>query len=102
MLFEVSLHFGRPGREHWRSLKKSLFVFKKDDTDERRECVTINYNEMSKNKNHGVETNIKEKDQRMYSFESESLCPVYSLKLYLSKLSLQEESFLQKPRRMAI
>ena len=45
--FEESLHFGRRGREGWRSLKKSSFVFKKDDTDKRGEYVTITYNEVT-------------------------------------------------------
>ena len=65
----------------WRSLRKILFVFKKDDshdTDERGEYVTINYNEIS-GKNHGVETNIKEKDQRMYFFPNDNLYLVCSL-----------------------
>ena len=38
----------------------------------------------------------------MYSFPNDTLCPVRSLKLYLAKLSKEEDSFLQNPRKAAI
>ena len=95
--FYLALHFGRRGREGWKNIKRSSSVFKQDDQNSQVEYVTLNYNEATK-KNHGIQLNLKEKDQRMYSVPNDDLCPVKSLQLYLQKLSDTEEQFLQNPR----
>ena len=98
VFFEVSLHFGRRGREGWHALKKDSFQFFVDDSKKDCEYVTIAVNEVTK-KNHGINT-VEEKDQRMYAAPGHDDCPVKSLKLYLSKLSRKEDSFLQTPRKI--
>ena len=91
---ETGLHFARRGREGMRELRKDSFLFKTDDQG--HEYVTIGYNEMSKNHN-GLDPKDTEKVQIMYSQDND-LCPVKSLKLYLSKLNPANEVFYQKPK----
>ena len=55
---------------------------------------------MKLQKNHGVESNQDDKDQRMYSQPHNQNCPVASLKLYLEKLSPDEEHLFQTPRKV--
>ena len=98
VFFEMSMHFGRRGCEGLASLKRLDIVFMKDDHDPNVEYTTINHNETTK-KNHGVEHNQIEKNQRMYSQPNNPNCPVSSLRFYLSKLSQEEEYFFQTPRK---
>jgi hypothetical protein len=87
--FEISLHFGRRGREGWRSLTKESFIEKKDS--EGRTYITLAFQEFDKN-----HPNTEEKEQRMYSTNDES-CPVASFNLYLQKLNPKCSAFLQRP-----
>ena len=98
VFFEISLHFARRGREGLRELKPSAFVFKKDDNDE--EYATIIHNEKTK-KDQGTKTDFLEKDQRMYGRPESPLCPLASLKTYISKLNPKADTFFQQPRTCA-
>lgn len=92
--FEVSLHFGRRGREGLRELNKSDIIFKHDD--EGVEYATLNFNPHEKNhpgKTHHEAQHV----QKMYATGGPD-CPVASLKLYISKLHPDCECFFQKPR----
>jgi hypothetical protein len=90
VFFEVSLHFGRRGREGWRGLKKNSFVIAQN-TDGLR-YVTLCYNELDKN-----HQNAEEKDQYMFQLPGDKNCPVASFEKYLSKLNPKCEAFLQRP-----
>ena len=98
IFFEISLHFGRRGREGLATLKKQDFVFCRDDQNPDSEFATICFNETTK-KNHGVENKQSNKEQRMYSQPGDPKCPITSLKLYLSKLSQEDDAFFQIPRK---
>lgn len=95
VFFEISLHFGRRGREGLYQLQKESFCFKTDDRG--CEYVTIVHNECSK-KNKGLDAKLKEKEQLLYAAPNDPNCPVESLRLYLSKLNPQDPSFFQRPR----
>lgn len=100
VFFELSFHFCRRGAEGLDKLKKTDFIFIKDDSDMLTEYVTIKHNETTK-KNHGTEASTN-KDQRMYSRPGDPNCPIGSLKKYLSKLHPQEDSFFQHARRCSL
>lgn len=90
VFLEISLHFGRRGREGWRDLKKTSFEVKKDSHG--REYVTMAYQELDKN-----HRNNEEKTQVMFADPDSDLCPVKSFKLYREKLHKDLECFLQRP-----
>lgn len=90
---ELGIHFARRGREGLRELRKDSFEFRKDENG--KEYATIGYHEMSKNHN-GLDRTDTEKTQIIY--EQEQLCPIKSLKLYISKLNPQNDAFYQKPK----
>jgi len=92
---EVSLHFGRRGREGLRNLNKDSFVFKVDDKG--REFVTLAFNELDKNHQVLMPKEL-EKKQIMYSQPGDDMCPVLSLKKYISKLNPKCPCFFQRPR----
>lgn len=92
--FELLLHFGRRGREGLRELNKSDIIFKTDD--EGVEFATLKYNPHEKN-HPGKNTHEAQHVQKMYATGGED-CPVSSLKLYMSKLNPECESFFQQPR----
>lgn len=91
--FEVSLHFGRRGREGLRELTKSDIIFKKDVDGV--EYATLNFNPHEKNhpgKTHHEAQHV----QKMYATGGKD-CPVASLKIYMGKLHPDCESLFQKP-----
>jgi len=92
---EVCLHFGRRGREGLRELRKDGITFKHDDHG--REYATLNYNEADKN-HQGVDMKEQNKIPIMYAQPADPKCPVYSLKLYLSKLNPKCDYLFQFPR----
>ena len=69
--FEISLHFGRRGREGLRSLTKDSFVFKTDD--EGKEYVTLLYNELDKNHQVLMPKEIEKKTDNVCSAKGPSL-----------------------------
>jgi hypothetical protein len=92
---ELSLHFGRRGREGLRQLTKDSILIKEDDSG--REYATLAYNE--KDKNHQLTLPKEgEKQQIMYSQPDSELCPVKSLKKYLSKLNLRCDALFQRAK----
>ena len=91
VFFETQYYFARRGRENLRELKKTSFDFKRDDKG--KEFCEISFNE--KTKNHQVMKGPQTKP-RMYETGEED-CPIQSLKLYLSKLDPNEDTFYVKP-----
>lgn len=90
VFLEIALHFGRWGREGWQQLTKNSFEVCKDEYG--KEYVKLKYNEFDKN-----HAGAEEKQQLMYASEEVATCPVYSFKLYISKLHQNCEAFLQRP-----
>lgn len=97
VFFDLLLHFSVRGRKRLHSLQKSSFTFKKDEKNENLEYVTLNHNKVTE-KSQGLRKLVQE--QRMYSKPNDPMCPVKSLKLYLSKLSKICSSFLQRCRKL--
>ena len=95
---EVSLHFARRGMEGLRQLTKESFMFLKDA--ENKEYVTMAYNEIEKN--HQVQApKEQEKKQLMFAQEGDAMCPVATLKKYISKLNPKCTALFQKPKQFA-
>jgi hypothetical protein len=90
IFLEIALHFGRRGREGWRSLTVDSFKVCKDSTG--REYVTLNFQEFDKN-----HPGSEEKQQYMFSMPESNRCPVASFKMYCSKLNPNCSAFLQRP-----
>lgn len=86
---ELALHFGRRGREGWRTMKKNSFSVNKDAKG--RDFVTLNYNECDKN-----HQDAEQKMQCMFATYKEN-CPVASFQKYVQKLNPECEWFLQRP-----
>jgi hypothetical protein len=92
---ELSMHFGRRGREGLRQLRKDSIVIKTDDKG--REYATLSYNEIDKN--HQVQLpKEQEKRQIMFAQPASENCPVKSLKKYLAKLNPRCDAFFQRPK----
>lgn len=94
VFFEVTLHFGRRGREGLKELRKADIVFKSDPKGV--EFATLAFNPSEKN-HQGISHHVTEHDQKMFSTGGED-CPVRSLKFYLSKLHPDCDAFFQRPR----
>ena len=92
VFFDIQLFFGRRGREGLRSLKKSSFDIKKDDSGV--EYCEIAFNESTKNHQTSEAPGSK---GAMYATGGPQ-CPIKSLKLYLSKLCRDSEDFFVKVR----
>jgi hypothetical protein len=90
VFFELSLHFGRRGRENWRSLTKDSFIICTDPAG--RRYVSLAYQEFDKN-HREQET----KDQYMFESPDDENCPVESFVKYISKLNPSCSAFLQRP-----
>ena len=91
VFFDLQFGFAKRGREHVRDLKKSSFVFGRDDTG--LEYIEINCNEHSKNyqKSQGPQSR-----PRILETRTET-CPINSFKMYLSKLDPGQEALYVKP-----
>lgn len=89
VFLEISLHFGRRGREGWRALTKESFSIQRDPNG--LEYVTLNYQELDKN-----HQTTEEKTQCMFA-TGDVNCPVNSFKKYVNKLNVQCSAFLQRP-----
>ena len=92
VFFDIQLNFGRRGGENLRSLKKDAFIFDKDDSNS--EYVEFRHHEKTKN---NPNFNPNQARPRMYELKNE-ICPLKSLKLYLSKLSIGCEDFFCQPK----
>jgi hypothetical protein len=90
VFFELSLHFGRRGRENWRNMAKDSFTVATDSTGKR--YVTLAFNEFDKNHRQG-----EEKNQYMFSTPELPNCPVRSFEKYIAKLNPKCPAFLQRP-----
>ena len=90
VFFDIQYNFARRGRENLRELKPSYFAFKSDDSG--REYAELKVNESTKN--HQTHDEHTQK-QRMYATYQVN-CPVKTLKLYLSKLNKDANSFYCK------
>jgi hypothetical protein len=86
----VMLLFGRRGRERQHYLKKSSIIEQTDGMG--RIYYTLDFYEADKFPN----------DCRMYSDESDTLCPFKCLKYYLGKLNPNCQALFQKPRNNPI
>lgn len=94
IFFELTLHFGRRGREGLRELKKDDIVFRKDPSG--TEYATLGFNPSKKN-HQGISHHISEHDQKMFATNCDD-CPVQSLNFYLSKLHPDCPYLFQLPR----
>lgn len=92
--FEITLHFCRRGREGLRELTPKSCLLHKDDTS--RDYFTMSYNEADKT-HHGVDSRESVKETRLYALPESDLCPVKSLRLYLSKRNPKNNAFFQRP-----
>lgn len=93
--FEVSLHFGRRGKEGLRELRSDMIVFREDAQG--IEYATLGC--VAHEKNHQGATGHQDNEhvQRMYSTGKKS-CPVESLKSYLGHLNPDCSAFFQRPK----
>ena len=84
--------FCRRGREGLQKLKK--------DVSSSRQIAparsTLQFNEATKNHPGGLLHDF-EGEKRMYAQPESQVCPVATLKLYLSKLNPKQDAFLQRP-----
>ena len=92
VFFDIQLQLGRSARENLVYLKKDSFIFKINDDG--NEFAEINYHEFTKN--------LKEEEKelnkpRIYETKT-NMCPLASLKLYMSKLNCDCDRFFQKAR----
>ena len=94
--FELSLHFGRRGREGFRTLRKNSFRVEKDPSG--KKFVSPSYNEKEKNHS-GVSNKETEKNAVMYEQPGDERCPVKSFELYISKLNPKCDSLFQRPAK---
>lgn len=94
VFFELSIYFGRKGREVLRDLKPQDILFKKDSGG--KEYVTLAINPMEKNQK-SLQINDISHDQRLYATGQRN-CPLTSLKLYISKLHAGCSAFFQRPK----
>ena len=88
--FDLMFNFARRGRENLRDLRKTSFTFSTDASG--AEYCEMEYNEKTK-KHQSVEND--QTKPRIYG-NDEITCPIKSLKLYLSKLEPNCDTFLQK------
>lgn len=94
---EISINFGRRGREGLRELTRESIIIKKDDKGQ--EYATMTFNELDKN-HQNPSPKEPEKKQILYSQDDSDLCPILSLKKYISKLNPKCSSFFQRPRNL--
>lgn len=94
VFFELSMHFGRRGREGLRELNKGDIIFLLDS--EHREYATLGFNPYEKNYQ-GLDPKDRSHDQRMYAVD-DPRDPVTSLKLYLSKLHPDCDALFQRAK----
>ena len=91
VFFGLMFFFCRRAMENLRSLKKDTFSIKKDENG--LEYVTLNIDEFEKNHSDGYDGGV------MYATGSKT-CPVFSYKLYFSKLNPKIDAFFQRPKEI--
>jgi hypothetical protein len=94
---EISINFGRRGREGLRDLTRNSIIIKTDDKN--REYATLTFNELDKN-HQILSPKDQEKKQILYAQEDSEHCPIVSLKKYLSKLNPKCNSLFQRPKTL--
>jgi len=96
VFFDVQFHFARRGREHLRDLKKDTFTFGIDDRG-------LQYCEMKSNEKTKKHQTIigPQSKPRMIETKTEN-CPIKTLKLYISKLDPEQDTFYCKPKKSKI
>lgn len=95
VFFELSLHFGRRGREGLRELKTDMI--KLETSPSGQEYATLTCVPHEKNYQGVGSHATEEHDQCMYATGRDT-CPVASLKLYLSHLNPDCPWFFQRPK----
>lgn len=95
VFFELSLHFGRRGREGRRELKTAMIKFETSPSGQ--EYATLTCAPQEKNYQGVGSHATEEHDQRMYATGREN-CQVATLKLYISHLNPDSLWFIQRPK----
>lgn len=95
--FDLTVHLGCAGQDALRSLNINSFALHTDEHGKKYYCLT---HDMSKETARSFqEMQYWNWEGRMYEIvDDQSLCPVHSLSLYLSKRNLQKDAFFQRPK----
>lgn len=93
--FDLQFYFARRGQEGHRDLMPQSFRISKDEQG--IEYVTLAFNEKNKQHLSKLITNKKNDHGCMYALPHNPLCPVNSLKKYLSKLPENPSAFYLHP-----
>lgn len=99
VFFELALHFCVRGKAGWQNVEKTSISFMTDVENGGLEYVTLAQTEAAPLKNRDIGENIQKRHERMYAKPNDPLCPVRSLKLYLTKLSPNYRSLFQHCRK---
>lgn len=94
--FETTLHFCRRGKDDLCELTPKSILFHKDDTG--KEFFTMSYNEADKT--HHVLDSRESVKKTTLRIAWSDLCPVKSLKLYLSKRKPKINAFFQRTKQI--
>ena len=92
--FSIQFYLCRRGFEGSRELRKDSFVFQEGDENNPDFC-SLKYHESSKNHPGGFQ-DTNDPQRRLHATGG-PLCPVAALKLYISKLNEDCQSFYQRP-----
>lgn len=96
VFFDIAYFNGRRGCEGLRELRKNSFEIKEFENGQ--QYIQLTYNERSK-KSQGDEPGQHPRENIILSQPGSRKCPVYSFKLYMSKLSPNIDSFFQRPNK---
>ena len=95
--FHIVLFFCRRGREGQRTLKTTSFKFEMDPTG--RNYATMTHDEATKNHPGGI-ADVPSTEKLIRMYETDEVNDGFkALKLYMSKLNPESESFFQYPRK---
>lgn len=95
--FDVQLHMGRRAKEGNRQLKPDSFIIRQDENGQK--YATLSFNECTKNYKDAGERNRERLRGFMFAQPGNPLCPVASLKKYLSLLPPNSPAFYLHPKR---
>jgi hypothetical protein len=99
--FQISIYFGKRGRENQNSLKKSMLRLVK--TTDGQEYFELNRSEpgavlTSKNNTGGLDGSEDHSDGKIFSQHGSKRCPVEILKTYLNHLKPNISALFQRPK----
>ncbi|CAB4024491.1 E3 ubiquitin- ligase UPL2-like [Paramuricea clavata] len=99
--FQISIYFGKRGRENQSSLKKSMLCLVK--TADGQEYFELNRSEpgavlTSKNHTGGLDGSEDHSDGKIFSQRGSKRCPVEILKTYLNHLNPNISALFQRPK----